>query len=86
MRIKTIQEVITLSVFSVFSILYLGEKLKWNYAAGFGCIALAVFFRFPQNGEPSQDSIWRPSDHFLPLGKVQKRRFRGKSQASRFGH
>ncbi len=30
----------------VFSILYLGEKLKWNYAAGFGCIALAVFFVF----------------------------------------
>lgn len=45
-QLKTIQEVITLCVFSVFSILYLGEKLKWNYAAGFGCIALAVFFVF----------------------------------------
>jgi uncharacterized protein len=45
-QLKTIQEVITLSVFSVFSVLYLGEKLKWNYAAGFGCIALAVFFVF----------------------------------------
>jgi uncharacterized protein len=45
-QLKTIQEVITLSVFSVFSILYLGEKLKWNYAAGFGCISLAVFFVF----------------------------------------
>jgi uncharacterized protein (DUF486 family) len=45
-QLKTIQEVITLAVFSVFSILYLGEKLKWNYAAGFGCIALAVFFVF----------------------------------------
>ena len=40
-QLKTIQEVITLSVFSVFSVLYLGEKLKWNYVAGFGCIALA---------------------------------------------
>ena len=45
-QLKTIQEVITLSVFSVFSVFYLGEKIKWNYAAGFGCIALAVFFVF----------------------------------------
>jgi hypothetical protein len=45
-QLKTIQEVITLAVFSVFSVLYLGEKLKWNYAAGFGCIVLAVFFVF----------------------------------------
>ena len=45
-QLKTIQEVITLSVFAVFSIFYLGEKLKWNYLAGFGCITLAVFFVF----------------------------------------
>jgi uncharacterized protein len=45
-QLKTIQEVITLSVFSVFSVLYLGEKIKWNHAAGFGCIAMAVFFVF----------------------------------------
>jgi uncharacterized protein (DUF486 family) len=45
-QLKTMQEVITLSVFSAFSVLYLGEKIKWNYAAGFGCIALAVFFVF----------------------------------------
>jgi hypothetical protein len=45
-QLKTIQEVITLAVFSAFSILYLGEKLKWNYAAGFACISLAVFFVF----------------------------------------
>ena len=45
-QLKVIQEVITLSVFSAFSVLYLGEKIKWNYAAGFSCIALAVFFVF----------------------------------------
>ena len=45
-QLKTIQEVITLVVFSGFSVLYLDEKLKWNYAAGFGCIVLAVFFVF----------------------------------------
>lgn len=45
-QLKTIQEVITLAVFSGFSVLYLGEKLKWNYAAGFACVVLAVFFVF----------------------------------------
>jgi uncharacterized protein len=45
-QLKIIQEVITLSVFAVLSMTYLGEKLRWNYAAGFGCIVLAVFFVF----------------------------------------
>ena len=45
-QLKTIQEVITLSVFSIFSILYLGEPMKWNYGAGFACIVLAAFFIF----------------------------------------
>jgi uncharacterized protein (DUF486 family) len=45
-QLKTIQEVSTLSVFSVFSIVYLGEKLRWNYAAGFACIVLGAFFVF----------------------------------------
>src|SRR5216110_3962385 len=43
-QLKVIQEVITLVVFTVFSILYLREQFKWNYAAGFACILLAVFF------------------------------------------
>jgi uncharacterized protein (DUF486 family) len=45
-QFKTIQEVITLPVFSVFSVLYLGEKFKWNYAAGFAFIVLGSFFVF----------------------------------------
>jgi uncharacterized protein (DUF486 family) len=45
-QLKTIQEVITLSVFSVFSIVYLGEKFRWNYAAGFALIVLGSFFVF----------------------------------------
>jgi uncharacterized protein len=45
-QLKTIQEVITLSVFSVFSIAYLGEPIKWNYLVGFGFITLAAFFIF----------------------------------------
>jgi uncharacterized protein (DUF486 family) len=45
-QLKVIQEVITLLVFTVFSILYLRESFKWNYAVGFGLILLAVFFVF----------------------------------------
>ena len=45
-QLKTIQEVITLTVFSVFSILYLKEQFKWNYFIGFIFIILAVFFIF----------------------------------------
>ena len=45
-QLKTIQEVITLSVFSIFSITYLGESFKWNYAIGFACISLGAFFIF----------------------------------------
>lgn len=45
-QLKTIQEVITLVVFSVFSVLYLREEFRWNYAVGFFFIILAVFFIF----------------------------------------
>lgn len=45
-QLKTMQEVITLIVFSVFSILYLKEEFKWNYLVGFLFIILAVFFIF----------------------------------------
>lgn len=45
-QLKTIQEVITLIVFSFFSVLYLKEQFKWNYLVGFALIILAVFFIF----------------------------------------
>jgi uncharacterized protein (DUF486 family) len=45
-QLKTIQEIITLIVFSGFSILYLDEPIKWNYAVGFGFIVVAAFFIF----------------------------------------
>jgi uncharacterized protein (DUF486 family) len=45
-QLKTIQEVITLAVFAVFSVAYLGEKFRWNHAAGFACLAFGVFFVF----------------------------------------
>lgn len=45
-ELKTIQEVITLVVFSLFSIWYLKEEFKWNYAVGFMLLVAAVFFIF----------------------------------------
>ena len=45
-QLKTIQEVITLVVFCVFSVFYLKEPLKWNYIVGFCFLAGAVFFVF----------------------------------------
>lgn len=45
-QLKTIQEIITLVVFSVFSVLYLKEEFRWNYLVGFVFIIIAVFFIF----------------------------------------
>jgi hypothetical protein len=45
-QLKTIQEVITLSVFAVFSTLYFHQELKWNYYVGFTLIVGAVFVIF----------------------------------------
>jgi uncharacterized protein (DUF486 family) len=47
-QLKTIQEVVTLVVFCVFSLLYLKEPLKWNYVAGFAMMAAAVFVIFKE--------------------------------------
>jgi uncharacterized protein (DUF486 family) len=45
-QLKTIQECITLIVFVIFSVAYLGEKFTLNYAIGFAFIALGAFFVF----------------------------------------
>ena len=45
-ELKTIQEVITLLVFVVFSVFYLNEPIKINHVIGFTFIALGAFFIF----------------------------------------
>jgi uncharacterized protein (DUF486 family) len=45
-ELKTIQEVISLTVFAGFAVFVLGEKLTWNHAVGFGLIFLGAFFIF----------------------------------------
>lgn len=45
-QLKIIQEVVTLAVFSVFVITWLGERIRWNHFAAFACILAAVAFTF----------------------------------------
>ncbi len=45
-QLKTIQEVISLSVFAVFSWFWLGEKITWQHGVGFGLICLGAWFVF----------------------------------------
>ena len=45
-ELKTIQEVLSLGSFAVFSVVYLKEEFRWNYALGFLLILAAVFVIF----------------------------------------
>jgi uncharacterized protein (DUF486 family) len=45
-QLKTIQEVVTLTVFAIFSVVYLGDAFRWNHALGFVLIAAGAFFIF----------------------------------------
>ena len=45
-ELKTMQEIITLLVFAIFSVTYLGESLKWNHAVAFLFLCGAAFFSF----------------------------------------
>ena len=52
-QLKTIQEVISLSVFVLFSWVWLGERLTWNVALGFGFICFGAFLIFYNFGASS---------------------------------
>ena len=45
-QLKVIQEIITLTVFGVFTVYYFGEQLRWNHAVAFGCLVAGAFFMF----------------------------------------
>jgi uncharacterized protein (DUF486 family) len=45
-QLKIIQEVVTLTVFIFFAVLFLKEKLAWNYLVAFGFLGVAAFFAF----------------------------------------
>jgi len=45
-ELKTIQEVISLTVFALFAVFYLGERFTLNHGIGFALIATGAFFVF----------------------------------------
>jgi uncharacterized protein (DUF486 family) len=46
-QLKIIQEVITLTVFTTFMLVFFKDQpLRWNHIIGFGLLVLAVFFLF----------------------------------------
>ncbi len=46
-QLKVIQEVITLTVFTAFTLIFFKEEtLKWNHLVGFVFLVLAVYFIF----------------------------------------
>ena len=56
-ELKIMQEVVTLAVFSVFAIMFLKERLAWNYLAAFGCLGAAAFFAFGFRSLPVASAI-----------------------------
>lgn len=47
MQLKIIQEVVTLTIFTLFAtVLFKGETLHWNHLAAFICLIMAVYFAF----------------------------------------
>jgi uncharacterized protein (DUF486 family) len=51
-QLKIIQEAVTLSVFIVFAMIYLKEKLTWNYLVAFAFLGVAAFFAFAFKSSP----------------------------------
>jgi len=45
-QLKTMQEVITLAVFAIFSVIYLKEQIGWNHIVGFALITAGAWFVF----------------------------------------
>lgn len=46
-ELKVLQEVISLTVFALFALLFMkSDSLRWNHLAGFVCLVLAVYFVF----------------------------------------
>ncbi len=50
MQLKVIQEVVSLTVFTIIAMLvFKGQPLRWNHLAAFACMVMAVFFVFMRN-------------------------------------
>ncbi len=45
-QLKVMQEIITMSVFAVYAVVWAGEALRWNYFAAGVCLVAAAVFMF----------------------------------------
>ncbi|MBV8251195.1 MAG: DMT family protein [Chitinophaga sp.] len=45
-QLKTIQEVVSLTIFGLFAIFFLKEPLRWNYMLSFALLIGAAYFMF----------------------------------------
>jgi uncharacterized protein len=60
-QLKVIQEVITLIVFGIFSVLYLKQPFQWNYLVAFIFIVGAVVFMFMGGTPAATHDVVKPS-------------------------
>lgn len=44
--LKTVQEIISLTVFAVFAVVFLKVPIRWNHVVAFALIAAAAYFMF----------------------------------------
>ncbi len=59
-QLKTIQEIISLTVFVVFAAMYLKEPIRWNVVVGFALIVLGAAFIFKPWAPPPPPSLPTP--------------------------
>jgi uncharacterized protein (DUF486 family) len=45
-QLKVLQEIVTMSVFAGYAVLWAGEALRWNYLAAGMCLVAAAIFMF----------------------------------------
>ena len=69
-QLKVIQEIITISVFAVFAVLYLGELIRWNHMAAFGCLILGGLFYVPRMVVAAAIHSFRALENALDRGSV----------------
>jgi uncharacterized protein (DUF486 family) len=62
-QLKTMQEIMTLIVFAVFSVTWLGEAPRWNHAVAFVSLCDAAFCHFTTGTSP----VGRPRNYGRPV-------------------
>jgi uncharacterized protein len=71
-QLKILQEVITLVVFAGFSVMYLKEEFRWNYAVGFALILAAVAVVFGFGNGPTAEHEMGPAEPVHPAAQPQE--------------